>query len=260
MWWVCVNDYLGHTYAHLVDWHGNLSCRTCGAQLPVTLITGTSRGIGKHLAARCLMFGDTVIGCSRSIGREDGYCQITQNHFHHQLDVSDPAAVRDMFVQYPKIDRLINCAGIASMNHSMLTPIGKVRQIFEVNVIAPYLMAQEAIRKGCTRIVNFSSVAAPLNLEGESAYAASKAALESLTRIWAKEFAPFSCTVNAVGPGPTDTDLIRGIPSEKMQALLSRQAIKQKTEMKDIANVVDFFLNPLSSMVTGQVIYLGGVS
>ena len=109
------------------------------------------------------------------------------------------------------------------------------------------------------RIVNFSTVATPLKLEGEAVYAASKAAIVSLTEIMAREFAEWGITVNAVGPTPVPTDLIRSVPQEKMDRLLAQQAIRRYGTFEDIANVIDFYLRAESDFVTGQNIYLGGV-
>ena len=107
--------------------------------------------------------------------------------------------------------------------------------------------------------MNFATVATPLRLEGESIYAASKAAVESLTRVLARELAEYHITVNAVGPTPVETDLIRSVPKEKIEALLQRQAIRRMGEMRDILNVIEFFVREESDFVTGQVVYLGGV-
>jgi 3-oxoacyl-[acyl-carrier protein] reductase len=112
---------------------------------------------------------------------------------------------------------------------------------------------------GGGRIVNFTTVAVPLALEGEAAYVASKAAVESLTRVLARELGPFGIRVNAVGPTPVETDLIRAVPKEKIDALLARQVLPRMGTPEDVARVVDFFLSPASDFVTGQVIYLGGV-
>ena len=109
------------------------------------------------------------------------------------------------------------------------------------------------------RIVNFSTVATPLKLEGESVYAASKAAIVSLTEVLARELAEYDITVNAVGPTPVETDLIRNVPEDKLTALIERQAIKEWAKPEDVFNVIDFFLKPASGMITGQVIYLGGI-
>ena len=126
-----------------------------------------------------------------------------------------------------------------------------------------FLMCREAarlMRKGhFGRIINFASVATPLKLEGEAIYAASKAAVLSFTQIAAREFADFGITVNAVAPTPIETDLIRSVPREKLDHLVSRQAVKRLGEMRDVANVTDFFIRPESDFITGQVLFLGGV-
>jgi 3-oxoacyl-[acyl-carrier protein] reductase len=149
------------------------------------------------------------------------------------------------------------------MNHILLTPKATVEKILNTNVIGTFLFCREAAKLMQTgkfgRIVNFATVATPLKLEGEAIYAASKAAIVSLTEILARELAPFGITVNAVGPTPVQTDLIRSVPQEKMDALLDRQAIRRFGEMKDISNVIDFFICPESDFITGQVLYLGGV-
>jgi 3-oxoacyl-[acyl-carrier protein] reductase len=114
-------------------------------------------------------------------------------------------------------------------------------------------------RRRFGRIVNFGSVAEPLRLEGEAIYAASKAAVVSLTRVLARELAEYGITVNAIEPTPVATDLIRSVPSEKIDRLVARQAIRRLGEFRDIVNVVDFFVRPESDFVTGQVVTLGGV-
>jgi 3-oxoacyl-[acyl-carrier protein] reductase len=118
---------------------------------------------------------------------------------------------------------LINNAGIASMNHVLLTPMATIRAIIDTNFIGTFLFCREAaklMRGNGGRIVNFATVATPLNLEGEAIYAASKAAVESLTRIMARELAPFRITVRHRST-PVKTDLIRSVPQDKMDALLA---------------------------------------
>ena len=165
---------------------------------------------------------------------------------------------------YGRLDALVNNAGIASMNHAVLTPIATVRKILDTNVVGSFLFCREAAKlmraQEYGRIVNFSTVAAPLKLEDEAIYAASKAAINSLTQVLAREFAPWNITVNAVGPTPIQTDLIGSVPEEKIAELLHRQAIPRLGKFSDVANVVDFFIRPESQFVTGQILYLGGVS
>ena len=109
------------------------------------------------------------------------------------------------------------------------------------------------------RIINFASFAVPFNLEGEAIYAASKAGVITLTEILSREYADFGITVNTVAPPAIQTDLIRGVPNEKMQNLLQRQAIHRYGEPIEVSNVIDFFIKHESEMVTGQIVYMGGV-
>ncbi|MEQ1654292.1 MAG: SDR family oxidoreductase [Nitrospira sp.] len=227
----------------------------------VMVITGSRKGIGRYLVEYYCDLGFQVVGCSRE---NSDYSNKKYRHFC--LDVSDEAAVRKMFQELARsvgrVDVLVNNAGIASMNHVLLTPMTTVRKIFETNVFGTFLFCREAaklMRKDGGRIVNFATVATPLNLEGEAVYAASKAAIESLTRILARELASFKITVNAVGPTPVKTDLIRSVPQQKMDALLARQAVRRFGEFRDISNVIDFMIRPESDFVTGQVLFLGGV-
>ncbi len=228
----------------------------------IILITGTRKGIGKYLVEYYANKGYQVIGCSRgSVDYE------LEKYQHFCVDVSDEAKVKEMFAEirksYGRLDVLINNAGIASMNHILLTPIKTVQKILNTNVIGTFLFCREAAKlmqkNKYGRIVNFSTVATPLKLEGEAIYASSKAAILSLTEVLARELAEFGITVNTVGPTPVKTDLIRSVPREKMEALIARQAINRYGEFRDISNVIDFFIQPESDFVTGQNIYLGGI-
>lgn len=230
----------------------------------VMIITGTRKGIGRYLVDRYLAQGYIVAGCSREAFEEP----LPQNYHHYCVDVSDEKSVVDMVRQVTNslgpVSVLINNAGIASMNHLLLTPVAAVHRIFNTNFFGTFIAMREVAKVMSSqrygRIVNFATVATPLNLEGEAGYAASKAAVESLTRVAAGELAPFNVTVNAVGPTPVLTDLIRSVPKEKMESLIATQAIRRMGEHRDVGNVIDFFISKESDFITGQTIYLGGIN
>lgn len=228
----------------------------------IIIITGTRKGIGRYLAEQYLQEGDVVYGCSRRI------CDIEHPNYHHtRLDVSDEAEVvsfvRNVYKNHKHIDVLINNAGCASMNHFLLTPYDTAKKVFNTNFFGTFLMCREVskymVKNKSGRIVNYSTVAVALNLHGELVYSASKAAIEQLTRVLADEIGESGITVNAVGPTPIDTDLIKNVPENKLQDLLSHQCIKRFGQFEDVKNVIDFFLKPESNFITAQTIYLGGV-
>ncbi len=227
------------------------------------VITGTSRGIGLSLVKRYIEQGHFVIGCSRSESEFEH-----ENYKHFVVDLTAEKEINNFALmvkkQYGSIDVLINNAGIASMNHFMLTPLETAKKVMDTNFFAPFLVTRAFInalkKSNHPRIINFSTVAVPFNLDGELAYVASKAAIESMTKILAKELASFKITVNAIGPTPVKTFLTANVPPEKIQNLLDRQAIKRFGEFEDIGNVIDFYIKETSDFITGQIIYLGGVN
>jgi len=228
----------------------------------VLLVSGSSKGIGRYLVEYYLAKGFLVAGCSRGNSSLQH-----ENYRHFSVDVSDEIKVKEMFAEiardYGRLDVLVNNAGIASMNHILLTPVETARSILETNFIGTFLLCREAAKvmrkRKSGRIVNLASVAVPLKLEGEAVYAASKAAVLTFTQIAAKELASFGITVNAVGPTPIQTDLIKAVPPEKIEKLISLQAIPRPGKLEDVSNVIDFFIQPESDFITGQVIFLGGV-
>jgi 3-oxoacyl-[acyl-carrier protein] reductase len=227
------------------------------------LITGATRGLGRSLAEHYLAQGDTVIGCGRGAASLEA-----ERYVHMCADVTDEDTVRAVFSQvrdrFGRLDVLINNAGVASMNLVALTPADVARRMMNTNFLGTFLFTQAGVRllrrSRHPRIVNVSTVAVPLCLEGEAVYAASKSAVETFTRVTARELGRWGITCNAVGPSPVRTDLTRNVPEETMLRLVQRQAVPRWAEAADVANVVDFFLRPDSGLVTGQVVYLGGVA
>lgn len=229
----------------------------------VVFITGTRKGIGRYLTEHFVRKGAVVEGCSR---KEIDW-QL-ENYTHHIADVADESQIKTImsFIQkrHGRLDITINNAGIASMNHSLLTPASMVDRIMATNFRGTFIVCRESAKlmkkHRYGRIVNFSTIAAPMRLEGEAIYAASKSAVTTLTQIFAREVADFGITCNVVGPTPIDTDLIRAVPKNKIDHLVQNLAIKRLGRFEDVANVIDFFVKPESGYITGQTLYLGGIS
>lgn len=230
---------------------------------PVTLITGTSRGIGKSLAEYYLKNGHIVIGCSRSISDIQG-----DNYTHFNADISVEKDVLPIFTYikktYGRLDNLINNAGIASSSLGVLTSTALFENVMKVNAVGTFIFIREAakimIKNNYGRIVNFTATGVPISLTGVIPYLSSKAAIEMMTKLFADELAPYNITVNAVGPAATSTDMLHTFTSdEKYNSMIANDfMIKENSTIDDITNVVDFFLSKNSNHITAQVIYLCG--
>jgi 3-oxoacyl-[acyl-carrier protein] reductase len=225
------------------------------------LVTGTSRGIGRELTRTFLERGWRVFGCSRRPAELQD-----SRYTHFELDVADERAVVAMFAAIRKdaepLYALVNNAGAASMNHVLVTPLATMEKLWRVNVLGTMLCCREAAKQMMTRkrgrIVNFGTVAVHYALEGEAVYVATKAAVDAYTRVIARELGDRGITVNTISPSPVKTDLIAGVPAEKLTALVNRQSIKRFGEFKDVLQVIDFLLDPGTDFLTGQTLYLGG--
>jgi len=228
---------------------------------PVALVTGSRKGIGRHLAEHLAGNGYRVVGCSREPleGAIPNYEHVLADVTEEDQVVRLLAGIRE---RYGELAVLINNAGIASMNSALLTPGATANRIVRTNFLGSFLTARESaklmMRAHWGRIINFTTVAVPLQLEGEAIYAASKSAMETFTKVLARELGPMGITVNAVGPPPIETDLTRGVPRAAMDAVVARLSTRRMGTFQDVANVIDFLIRPESGAVTGQILYLGG--
>ena len=228
----------------------------------MVIVTGARQGLGRAIAEHLLACGYLVVGCGRKPAEweADGF-------LYTQTDVTIESEARALIRAARNhgdiLYAVVNNAATASMNHSLLTPGASLTDMLESSVGGTFIVSREAARimrkneRG--RIVNISSVAVPLRLEGQAGYVAAKGGLERMSQVLAKEFAPFGITVNVIGATPIDTDMIRGVPKEKIAQLVDRLPIRRLGLRRDVTNALDFFLRPESDAVTGQVLYLGGV-
>jgi 3-oxoacyl-[acyl-carrier protein] reductase len=228
--------------------------------MPTALITGTSQGLGLALAERLLADGWTVHGFAR------GPQVLTHERFTaHVVDITDETVVRAAvasIAEAGRIDLLINNAGAASMNALLLTPAAVAERLMRVIYLGTFHCLQAVgkvmVRQRAGRIVNVTTVAVPLSLEGEAAYVASKAAVEALTKVAARELASSGISVSAVGFGPIDTQLTRAVPKAALAKINDTIGRPQGTTMNQ---AVDYFVGHLAAadFKSGSVEYYGAV-
>lgn len=226
--------------------------------MPVAVVTGSSRGLGLAVVRRLLADGWTVHGLAR--GEQPSAPGFTP----HVVDVTDPAAVQaaaSAITAAGRVDLLVNNAGAASMNALLLTPAAVAERLMRVNYLGSFHCLQAfgkaMVRQRAGRIVNVTTVAVPLSLEGEAAYVASKAAVEALTRVAAHELASSGVIVSAVGFGPVDTALTRGVPRAQLERINARIGLAVSPSPEAAA---DFLLAHARSAASGHVEYLGQVA
>ncbi|HLJ56185.1 MAG TPA: 3-oxoacyl-ACP reductase family protein [Chthonomonadaceae bacterium] len=236
----------------------------------VAIVTGASRGIGAAIARRLAADGAVVVGTyvraeqpaaelARDIEARGGEIEMAR------ADMADPAAIRSLFAQtidsFGRLDILVNNAGLAEFRPLDRVDAGHYGAIFDVNVRGPLLAMQEAARVMASpgRIVNISSGAAQAAPPGASVYAASKAALDALTRSLAAELGARDITVNAVSPGITQTDMLdANIPLSVQEQMVKTTALGRVGTPEDIADVVAFLLSEDARWITGQIIGANG--
>src|ERR1700678_1287910 len=238
----------------------------------VAIITGSSRGIGASIAKRLAANGITVIVnyAGRAAAADQGVADTTTQGgkpVAHQADVSGPAQVAALFDQatslFGGVDILVNNAGIIQPGLTLLadTDDSLFDRLVSINLKGTFntmRAAAKKLRRG-GRVVNFSSSVKTLALPGYSVYAATKAGVETLTNIFAKELRGRDITVNAIAPGPTATDLfLKDKTPEQIEHLAKLPPMGRLAQPEDIANVVAFLVGPDAGWVDGQTLRVNG--
>lgn len=227
----------------------------------IIVISGTSRGIGKALAEHYLSRGYIVYGCSR------GNATIKHEQYSHDiLDVSNELQVitwaRKIKRTGIKICALICNAGTSSATSLFLsTQLSQFNAQLNSNFTGTYILCREFgkifLQQQSGRIINFSSVLAGMHEEGTSIYSATKKAIEELTKIIAKELAPYNITCNCIASGLVITPLTEQLGETAINNVVAKQSIKRAIKLEEVCFVSDFFLSAESACITGQVLYLG---
>ena len=236
----------------------------------VALITGASRGIGMAVAERLARDGfKLIINYSGDAAPAEELVSKLEGAGAQAIavraDVSDPRAVREMFdaaeTTFGGVDVLVNNAGIMALSSIAETDDASFDRHIAVNLKGTFNTLREAAKRlrGGGRIVNFSSSVTTRLIPTYGVYIATKAAVEGLTSVLAKELRGRNITVNAVAPGPTATDLfLKGKSQEVVDSLAKMAPLERLGQPSDIADVVAFLAGPDAAWVNGQVLRVNG--
>ena len=236
----------------------------------VAIVTGASRGIGSEIAKQLAGLGAKVTvnyanSSEKAAKVVEEINQAGGTAIAIQADVSHVKDVERLFsetiTQFGKVDILINNAGV--ILYKLLSEVTEEEfdRLFAINVKGTYFACQQAMKfmedKG--RIVNFSTSVAGVIFPTYSVYAATKGAVEQITRQLAKEFGPKKITINAVAPGPVNTELFTvGKTTQQIETLKQMNAFGRLGEPEDIANVIEFLVSDKAQWVTGQTLRVNG--
>lgn len=237
----------------------------------IALVTGASRGIGHAIALELARQGATVIGTATSESGAttitDALSQIRQDAGKGVvLDVSDAArslaVIEEVQKEYAAIHILVNNAGITQDNLAMRMKDQEWDQVIEVNLNAVGRLSRAVLRgmmkQRDGRIINVTSVVGSMGNAGQINYAASKAAVEGMSRALAREIGNRNITVNCVAPGFIDTDMTKQLSEEQIATLLRQVPLARFGTPEDVAYATAFLASPQASYITGAVLHVNG--
>lgn len=242
--------------------------------MKVALITGASRGIGRACAVRLAADGYTVV-INYSHSEAEALAALEEIRAAGgagmicKADVSNPEEVREMVTlvdkTYGQIDLLVNNAGVVKDEYLLMMNPDTLDKCLSLNVKGYFFCAQavalKMFRKKRGVILNMSSVSGELALAGQSVYSATKGAVNSMTRVLAKELSPKGIRVNAIAPGFIETDMIRALPEEKKAEYLANIPLRRFGKAEEVAAAVSALASDAFSYMTGQIVTLdGGIS
>jgi len=236
----------------------------------VALVTGSSRGIGKAIALRLAKEGANIaINYLKNKEQAENVAKEAEKHGVkakiYQADVSNYQEVEEMIQKivndFGTIHILINNAGIIPQHFSILDiPVEEWDKILAVNLTGAFNCTKAAIpvmmKNGEGKIINLSSVAGKMGGTVGPHYAASKAGIIGMTFSLAQELLKYNITVNAIAPGPIETEMIKSLPEERKKKILSRVPMGRFGKPEEVAETVVFLIK--CDYITGEVIDING--
>lgn len=241
----------------------------------VTVITGGGSGMGRATAIRLARRSDSVCVCDIDENGLKATAEIIQTEGKSVttgiVDVRDQNRVKnwceDIIRKFGRIDCLFSNAGVAARSTVADMTLAQWSWVIETHVTGTFNFCQAVLRHMVTRksgaIVITSSDFAVVGVPNAASYCAAKAALYSLTKSLALEFAPHGIRINAIGPGPIDTPLLRsgrtqGEYEDVRRAFERRLPMKRLGRPEEVASVVEFLLSDRASYITGQLVHPNG--
>ena len=227
------------------------------------LITGAGRGIGKMLASHYLSTGSyNVVGISKASEPD------LEFDFFENICVEDSGQIAKLFSDLKKLnmepDIVINNASVLTSQYAMIMTSSQAEDMISTNLLGTFLVSKEAAkhmrRKRFGRIINISSMAASLEPAGDSVYAATKMAVQTLANVFARELGSLGITCNSLGVTAIETDMLNQLPRDKIDEIINDLRIPRYAKLEDIINVINFFISPDSDYITAQTLYLGGIN
>jgi NAD(P)-dependent dehydrogenase (short-subunit alcohol dehydrogenase family) len=229
------------------------------------LVTGATAGIGYAIALELARQGAEIIVHGRNAERGAKAVQQIENAGGRArfiaADLSAADDVRRLAAEAGDVDILVNNAGIYAFASTSETDDADFDAHFDTNVRAPYILVQKLVpgmvERGRGSVVNISTVAASTPSAEAGLYGASKAALDLLTKLWADEFGAAGVRVNAVAPGPTETEGTAGL-ADIVEGLGRTRALQRIAAPDEIARAVAFVASPAASYINGVVLPVDG--
>jgi NAD(P)-dependent dehydrogenase (short-subunit alcohol dehydrogenase family) len=229
------------------------------------LVTGGTSGIGRAAAEQFGSAGAQVIVTGRDETRGRDVVETIESGRGRAsfiaADLATPGGASRLATAAGPVDVLVNNAGIFPFGATHEIPIDDVRAVLDFNVVAPFILTAALvpgmIERGSGAIVNVSTMVASFGLPGMSAYGASKAALELLTKAWAAEYGPVGVRVNAVSPGPTRTPGT-AVMGDGIDQLAATLPLGRAADAKEIANTIVFLASDDASFVNGAILPVDG--